>query len=295
MVAPSAKRIYRLPPSSRIHRQDKGAADVQPFYSLPQATNRGNAALDKTTFDERNGQIGGLQTIVSYFNTFTLLSNPELDLLRDLTSNTNYHPPYRDLWAARAPAPPPRMLVSGWACRYRALPNGCRQIISLLLPGDFIGPMSQPRLSSLCAVAALTEVETVSAKPLADAAVAGDVYPGLAHVVRLTNHLQDALLCEQIARLGQQSANERFASLVLELRDRMHRLGFAQNNRFPMPLTQDILADALGLSAVHLNRTVQQLRKSGLLKLEGGVITLLEPQQLQALGGWTHPLRLPSR
>ncbi len=269
---------------------------MQPFYSLPLAGGRTDTPMGSTAPDGLNGQAAGFRTIAKYFSAFTLLSDPEMELLRDLTSSTNYHPPYRDLWAARAPAPPPRMLVSGWACRYRALPNGCRQIVTLLLPGDFIGPMLQPRLPSLCAIAALTEVETVSAKPLADAAVAGDtVYPGLAHAVRLTNHLHDVLQCEQIARLGQQSATERFANLMLELRDRLLRLGLAESNRFAMPLTQDILADALGLSAVHLNRTVQQLRRSGLLKLEGGIMTLLEPEQLQALGGWTSPPRLPAR
>ena len=123
--------------------------------------------------------------------------------------------------------------------------------------------------------------------------MAGDpVYPTLARAARWATHLQDALLCEQVARLGQQNASERFAHLMLELHYRLGRLGQVQNDSFPLPLTQDFLADTLGLSVVHVNRTLKQLRQDGLLKLESGRVTLLQPETLRTLAGWTAP-RLP--
>jgi CRP-like cAMP-binding protein len=159
-----------------------------------------------------------------------------------------------------------------------------------LLPGDFIGPVLEPRLPSFCAIAPLTEIGAVNAKPFADAAMAPvPAYPTLARAARLATHLQDALLCEQIARLGQQNAGERFAHLMLELHYRLGLIGRVNGHSFALPLTQDVLADALGLSAVHLNRTLKQLRRDGLLKLESGHVTLLQPETLRSMAGWAAP------
>ncbi len=236
-----------------------------------------------------------LAVLADYFEAFVPLSEAERELLRDLVAAARYHPPRRDLWAVGSPAPPPRMLVSGWACRYRQLADGRRQIVCFVLPGDFVGPVVQPRLPSSCAVAAITQVETASAKPLADAAEATDSpYPGLAHVVRMTAQLQESLLSDQIVRLGQQSASARFAHLMLELGSRLYRLGLAEINRFAMPLTQEVLADALGLSVVHLNRTLQQLRRDGLLTLKSGVITFPQPDKIRVLADWSPPSRFPA-
>ncbi len=179
------------------------------------------------------------------------------------------------------------MVVAGWAAQYRMLPNGCRQIISLMLPGDLIGPLGQLRLPAPCAVAALTELETVSAQPLVEAADAADpVHPGLAHAVRVMVHMNNRLLCDQIVRLGRQTACERFAHLMLELYERLGRVGLAGNNCFAMPLTQNVLADVLGFSVVHVNRTMQQLRRDGLLEIRDGRVHLMHPERLQALAGW---------
>ena len=231
--------------------------------------------------------------LADYFAAFVSLTEAERELLRDLVAASRYHPPRRDLWAVGTPAPPPRMLVSGWACRYRQLADGRRQIVCFVLPGDFVGPVLQPRLPSSCAVAAITEVETASAKPLADAAEAIDsAYPGLAHVARMTGQLQESLLSDQIVRLGQQSASARFAHLMLDLGSRLYRLGLAETNRFALPLTQEVLADALGLSVVHLNRTLQQLRRDGLITWKNGVIAFPQPDQIRALADWSPPSRL---
>ncbi len=108
------------------------------------------------------------------FSAFASLSDAEGDLLRGLAGAARYHPPYRDLHAAEAP-PPPRMIVAGWAAQYRQLGDGQRQVISLRLPGDFVAPLGlgQLHLPSTCAVAALTELETVDARPLADSVLHG--------------------------------------------------------------------------------------------------------------------------
>ena len=76
---------------------------------------------------------------------------------------------------------------------------------------------------------------------------------------------------------------------MLELRERLGGVGLAEGDHFAMPLTQDVLADVLGLSVVHVNRTVQLLRRDGLLDIGGGVVALLDSERLQNLAGWTPP------
>ena len=224
--------------------------------------------------------------LAEHFLAYASLSDAEIRLLRDLAETPRYHPPYRDLHAAEAVPPAPRMIVAGWAAQYRMLPDGNRQIISLLLPGDLTGPLRQLRLPASCAVAALTELETVSAQSLVEAAdAANPVHPGLAHAVRAMAHSGNELLCNQIIRLGRQTACGRFAHLMLELYGRLGRVGLAGDNSFAMPLTQNVLADVLGFSVVHVNRTVQHLRRDGLLEVRDGRVNLVHPERLQALAG----------
>ena len=231
--------------------------------------------------------VGSSEEVVAFdrlrrlFECIGVLSDAELDLVRSITRDVQYHPINKTLWMIGAPPPPARILVSGWACRYQVTPNGERQIMCLLLPGDFITPPLEPRLPSACGVAALTELETISAKSLVDAVKVESGYPTLARAVLYAAHLQDVLLCDQIIRLTRQSADQRFIHLMIELRSRLSRLGLVRENDFSLPLTQETLANALGLSAVHLNRTLQQLRKAGTLKLARGVVTLLQQDLLQ--------------
>lgn len=210
-----------------------------------------------------------------------------MQLLRDLAKAARYHPPYRDLHAAEALLSPPRMIVAGWAAQYCMLPDGQRQIISLRLPGDLAGPSGRRHMPASCAVAALTELETVSAQLLVETAdTATPIHPGLAQAVRAMAHLNDGLLCNQIVRLGRQSACARFAHLMLELHGRLGRVGLAGDDGFAMPLTQNVLADVLGFSVVHVNRTMQQLRRDALLEVKDGWVHLLQPERLQTLAGW---------
>jgi CRP-like cAMP-binding protein len=238
--------------------------------------------------DVAEGQPSHACVLNAHFSALTPLSDHEVEVLSDLASAARYHPPYRDLYAAGAPAPPPRMIVAGWACQYRLFPDGHRQIISVRLPGDLTGPLTRLRLPTSCAVAALTQLETVNAQPLAEAAFAANpAHPGLARAAHIMSHLDNTLLHDQIARLGRQTACSRFVHLMLELRERLGRVGLAKDDSFAMPLTQDVLADVLGFSVVHVNRTIQQMRRDRLLDVRGGIVTLMQPERLQALAGWT--------
>jgi CRP-like cAMP-binding protein len=171
----------------------------------------------------------------------------------------------------------PSILLSGWACRTRIFSDGRRQILSLLLPGDLIGVHRQSRPMAATGITALTDVTLCPApRPQPD-------QPGLAEAYARSGAVEEFYLFRQIARLGRLSAYERVLDLLLETRDRLSIVGLGAADGFPMPLTQEALADTLGLTSVHVNRTLQTLRREGLLDLRSGVARLTDIDRLMRM------------
>jgi CRP-like cAMP-binding protein len=146
------------------------------------------------------------------------------------------------------------------------------------LPGDHLGLGRRPG-PELSSVTALTALETADAEPLRAALQAGSA-PGLARALAGAEPIEQTQIFDHMVRLGRQTAYERVAHFLLELQHRLEIVGLGDAQRFPLPLTQEILADALGLSIVHVNRTLQQLRRERLIELRSGVAILLERELL---------------
>lgn len=155
-------------------------------------------------------------------------------------------------------------VLQGWGCRYRLLPDGRRQVVSIMLPGDICdvdtGAM-EIRDHSIGAVTAMTVAEV----GLQRFARLRDQYPNLSRAVGRYQRAQMAIQREWTTSLGQRSAIERLAHLFCELFLRMDSIGAADGNSCDLPLTQADLADACGLTTVHVNRTLQELRREGLV------------------------------
>jgi CRP-like cAMP-binding protein len=178
----------------------------------------------------------------------------------------------------------PWIVASGWACRLRVLPDGRRQIISFFLPGDTIGIRELQHPAAQCTVAAVTEVELLAGARLAELLSKGDAdMPGIAEAFRKEPIRRRAQQLDHILRLGRLTALERTAHLFLELGDRMAIAGLAHNDRFSLPLTQSQLGEVLGLSLVHVNRTMQQLRRDGLIELKSGWASILDRERMALL------------
>jgi CRP-like cAMP-binding protein len=178
------------------------------------------------------------------------------------------------------------IIISGWACDLRILPDGRRQIFSFLLPGDAIEARGAGNVGSRGLVA-LTRLEVVdSGRQLAADAEGREA---------LIRALDDAALrreqrlYDHVVRMGRLSAKERVIHLLLELRDRLDRVGLVKGDTFKIPLTQEIFADALGLSVVHINRTLKELRKEGLVCVKSGSATLLNPGKLATVSYYVSP------
>ncbi len=167
------------------------------------------------------------------------------------------------------------VVVSGWGCELRVLPDGRRQVFSIVLPGDQVCLRAASSMASV-ALVALTRME------VAEAAAGGPLSqetPGLMRALLLQSERQ----LDHIVRLGSLSASERVIHLLLELHARLSAIGLVKSDTFRMPLTQEIFASTLGMSVVHMNRTLQTLRKQGLITLRSGSVTLHDVPRLSAL------------
>ena len=221
------------------------------------------------------------------------LSDREAALVLGLASQRQTHAPGSELYGEGHILGRPKVILSGWACRARVLSDGRRQIFTFLTPGDAIGLCAQPEARALSTTLALTRVTTADATVLADAIAQGAPrYGGLAAAAAAAGKLEEARLLDHLVRLGRQTAYERLAHLFLELRWRLAVVGLGSESRFPLPLTQEVLADALGLSIVHVNRTLQQLRREKLLEVRNGFVELLQPEVLIATADFCPPLPL---
>jgi CRP-like cAMP-binding protein len=199
------------------------------------------------------------------------LDGQDRALLRHAIGRARRFPIRQELISERHPIPGILLIVSGWAARVRILPDGRRQFLSFLLPGDLIGLCYHHDPLAVSTVSALTEV---TACTLPD-----KTSPRLAEALRVSYAREEAYLLAQITRLGRLSAEERIGDLLLEFDERLGLAGLTRGNSFEVPLTQEMLADAVGLTSVHVNRMLQQLRRSGELEWKGSQVTLTDPAQ----------------
>jgi CRP-like cAMP-binding protein len=213
--------------------------------------------------------------VVLRLTSLASLSDDEQDLLTELGRYRESHRAGEELLSEGDPARRPRFILSGWACNQRVLTDGRRQVFSFAVPGDGLGVYPRMMPPSPYTAVALTPMETVDATPFLEAVRKG-ASGGFATAFAAGARLEDKMLLDQIVRLGRQTAFERVAHFLLEIHERLATVGLSEHRRFPLPLTQEVLADALGLSVVHLNRTLQLLRRGGLIEWRSGVATLLD-------------------
>jgi len=175
----------------------------------------------------------------------------------------------------------PPYIVSGWAAHVRELGDGRRQLIHILLPGDPMLPLVFAGAKQV--IACITMVQAVDGEAIRGASRDPLRYPGIATAVAKAAVEERAILMEQVVRLGRQTAYERVASLFVELYRRCEAVGLAIGGDIPLPLTQEMIGDLLGLSVVHINRTLQVLRGEGLIELRYGRLKLPGLRDLAAI------------
>jgi CRP-like cAMP-binding protein len=175
------------------------------------------------------------------------------------------------------------LILSGWACRYKQLEDGRRQIVSFFLPGDicdlnvFVLREMDHSIGTITAVA----IADLS-RDFFDEISAG--YPRIATAFWWESLVNSAIQREWTMSLGQRTASERMAHLLCELFFRLRLAGLTRGDSCDLPLTQADLADATGLSKVHVNRTLQELRAAELIGLRDKSLRIPNLERLMNAG-----------
>jgi CRP-like cAMP-binding protein len=171
------------------------------------------------------------------------------------------------------------ILLTGWVCSYKIQSDGSRQIVDFQIPGDFLGLRS-----------VLFHVSDHNIEPIVETQVAeifkGDLLDAFQQTSRLATAVlwavsrDEAMVVEHLVSIGRRDAVKRIAHFLLELGARLALVGMGSELGYDCPLTQYHLADALGLSSVHVNRVLRQLREDGLAKFQDGKVEFLNYKAL---------------
>jgi CRP-like cAMP-binding protein len=201
----------------------------------------------------------------------TPLDGHDRELLRAAAAAPYTLPARREILSEGRPIGRASILLDGWAYRARTLRDGRRQILHFLLPGDLVGVCHHRNPNALTTIIALTNVTLCAAPPPPP----GQQGEGLAEMYALSRHREEEYLLHQIIRLGRLSAYERIVDWILETGDRLALAGLNAEDKFALPVTQETMADMLGLTSVHVNRMLQSMWREGLLRVQGGMVTIL--------------------
>ena len=175
-------------------------------------------------------------------------------------------------------------VLSGWAFKYKTLEDGRRQVLNFALPGDFIGLQASILDAIGHSVEALTDV-TLCVFPREKLWSLYEKHTGLAFDVTWLGAREECILGDYLLTVGQRRASERIAFVLLHLFHRARQLGLARGNAVSLPMTQEHLADTIGFSLVHTNKTLKQLRRTGAFKWTGSTFEVVDEKKLEALVG----------
>ena len=215
-------------------------------------------------------------------SAFVALSEVELAVLARLHQRRRSFVAGRDMVHQGQSGQAAYILSSGWVCSYKIQSDGTRQIVDFQIPGDFLGLRS-----------VLLRTSDHSFEPIGNIQAAevltGDLLEAFAQTPRLATAIlwaasrDEAMVVEHLVGLGRRDADARMAHFLLELASRLALVGMGGKEGYDCPLTQYHLADALGLSAVHVNRVLRQLRESGLVTFREGHVTIHDHDRLVEL------------
>lgn len=227
----------------------------------------------------------GCERLVAKLSAAADLAEEDKEALRALCSQVREFAGKRDIIGEGEKPENVHLMLEGWGARYKVVEDGSRQITAFLLPGDFcdvhvpiLGEMDHGILALTAAKVALIAHDRITELPRKR--------PELGRALWWATLVDEAVLRSWIVNIGRREAAQRVAHLFCELHARMKLVGLVEDDQFDLPLTQEVIADALGLTPVHVNRTLQHLRADNLIVLKGGELTILDVEGLKRLAGF---------
>ena len=178
------------------------------------------------------------------------------------------------------------LLIDGWACRYKLMPDGRRQILAYLIPGDLcdIHIFVLKRMDHGIGMLGPATVAAIRPDRMLDIM---RCHPAVERALWWATLVDEAILRAWLVNMGQRDAYQRIAHLLYEMWLRMRAVGLVDEGRqFSLPLTQAQLGDTVGLTPVAVNRALQRLRAEGLIVLDQKRLTIHQPERLAEISGF---------
>jgi CRP-like cAMP-binding protein len=176
------------------------------------------------------------------------------------------------------------LMVEGWAARYKLLPGGARQITAFLIPGDFCDLHVTILAEMDHSIATLTRSK-VAYIPRGRMEELTE-RPKIARAFWWATLVDEAVLRSWIVNVGRREAYQAIGHLMCELYLRMKTVGLTDDHHFELPLTQEEIGDALGLTPVHVNRVLQRMRSEELISFSHGALAIHDYRQLEKASGF---------
>ena len=223
--------------------------------------------------------------LVAAFSRYTELSDQEKDQLASLESKPVFAPQGSVLLNQGEKEKRLFVLTEGWVVNYSSIENGNRQILEVGLPGDIIGSREAALKRALSGVRALTPVRYCPV----DKHHIKDLFGSsmkLQSIFYLINMRRVAQLSQRVISLGSRETHARIAHFILEIQSRLEEIDSTLHSHFDFPFTQEVLADALGVSTVHVSRITKRLKEEGLVTINRGHAEIHDQQALIEAAGY---------
>lgn len=213
------------------------------------------------------------------------LNDADVDLLADACRNIREVPAGHHLIMEGDNPDPVFVMLEGWACGYKILPDGGRQILAFMLPGDFCDIHIAVLRAIDHSIVTITPAK-VATLPRIQMEALVEARPTISRAFWWSQLVDQSVLRAWIVSMGRRTAQERIAHLMCELYIRMRNIGLATDAQCKMPLTQVVIADAVGLTPVHVNRVLKSLRLGKVMELSSGSLTIIDPVRLAEIAGF---------
>jgi CRP-like cAMP-binding protein len=213
------------------------------------------------------------------------LTSAEIAVLEQATAQRQEFPARSDLIREGDRPGPVFIILEGWACRYKILPSGTRQVLAYFMPGDscdlHVGLLAEMD-HSIQVITAAT-VCTVDRQKM-DEILDGN--RGIARAMYIAQLIDEGTMRAWITSMGRRTSVERVAHLMCELFMRARNIGLITGSQLELPLSQALLADSLGMTPVHLNRVLKVLKESGAMTISRGSLHIQDPGRLIRIAGF---------
>lgn len=222
---------------------------------------------------------------VQKLQIYAALSDDDVAALAAATSKTRSVAARTDIIQEGDRPGPVIVMLEGWACRYKILPDGARQIMAIMMPGDSCD-MHVAILAEMDHSIQTITTARIAMIPRSELEELVGARPEVARALWSTQLVDEAVLRSWIVSMGRRSSEARVAHLLCELYLRARHVGLAPDTEFEFPISQIMLSDAVGLTPVHVNRVVRKLLTAKALEMRRSSIVIIDPGKLAAIAGF---------